>query len=167
MGLLSGTQVMEGSGRMVITGVGLNSQVGAIMSLLGVTGGGKDSKKSKKAKGKTPAKPTAQIEDGAKARASKEGQVLSQEAPPTNAANNGGSDGKKIVEAAKDATNNATTTAPALKEAVEEEPTGKTDSKQRCKQRDSSINNSEVNLFFSSCSPSETEYFSLEYWLYW
>ncbi|CAF1239400.1 unnamed protein product, partial [Adineta steineri] len=50
VGLLSGTNVMEGSGRMVVVGVGLNSQVGNIMSLLGATGG--DSKKKKKGKGK-------------------------------------------------------------------------------------------------------------------
>ncbi len=43
VGLLSGTQVMEGSGRMIIIGVGLNSQVGGIMSLLGAIGD--DSKK--------------------------------------------------------------------------------------------------------------------------
>jgi hypothetical protein len=41
---------MEGSGRMVIVGVGLNSQVGNIMSLLGATDGGKDSKTKKKDK---------------------------------------------------------------------------------------------------------------------
>jgi len=46
VGLLSGTNVMEGSGRMVVVGVGLNSQVGSIMSLLGATAD--DSKKKKK-----------------------------------------------------------------------------------------------------------------------
>ena len=167
VGLLSGTQVMEGSGRMVITGVGLNSQVGAIMSLLGVTGGGGDSKKSKKAKSKAPGKAPATTDAGAKEGASKEGQVPSQEAPLTTAANNGGGDGKKIVEAAQGAKNDVATTAPALKDVVEDEPTGKTDSKQRCKQGDSSMNSSEVNLSLSSCSPSEIEHFSLEYWLYW
>ena len=35
--LLSGTNVMEGSGRMLVTAVGLNSQTGIIMSLLGAT----------------------------------------------------------------------------------------------------------------------------------
>ncbi|CAF0836714.1 unnamed protein product [Adineta steineri] len=50
VGLLSGTHVMEGSGRMVIVGVGLNSQVGSIMSLLGATDGGKDAKDKKKDK---------------------------------------------------------------------------------------------------------------------
>ncbi|CAF4819761.1 unnamed protein product, partial [Rotaria magnacalcarata] len=37
VGLLAGTHVMEGSGRMLVVGVGLNSQVGRIMSLLGAT----------------------------------------------------------------------------------------------------------------------------------
>ncbi|CAF3617423.1 unnamed protein product [Rotaria sp. Silwood1] len=46
IGCLSGTHVMEGSGRMVVVGVGLNSQVGRIMSLLGATED--DSKKKKK-----------------------------------------------------------------------------------------------------------------------
>nr|XP_053646869.1 plasma membrane calcium-transporting ATPase 4-like [Cherax quadricarinatus] len=35
--LFSGTTVMEGSGRMVVTGVGVNSQAGIIMTLLGAT----------------------------------------------------------------------------------------------------------------------------------
>ncbi|CAM4791578.1 unnamed protein product [Rotaria magnacalcarata] len=45
VGLLAGTHVMEGSGRMLVVGVGLNSQVGRIMSLLGATD--EDSKKKK------------------------------------------------------------------------------------------------------------------------
>lgn len=52
--LLSGTHVMEGSGRMVVVGVGLNSQVGTIMSLLGATAEKKEAKnKKKEAKTKT------------------------------------------------------------------------------------------------------------------
>lgn len=35
--MLSGTHVMEGSGRMIITAVGVNSQTGIIMQLLGAT----------------------------------------------------------------------------------------------------------------------------------
>lgn len=38
--VLSGTHVMEGSGRFVVTAVGLNSQTGIIMTLLGATEGG-------------------------------------------------------------------------------------------------------------------------------
>uniref|UniRef100_A0A6J0UWJ9 Calcium-transporting ATPase n=1 Tax=Pogona vitticeps TaxID=103695 RepID=A0A6J0UWJ9_9SAUR len=42
--LLSGTHVMEGSGKMVITAVGVNSQTGIIFTLLGV---GEDTEKAK------------------------------------------------------------------------------------------------------------------------
>ena len=35
--ILSGTHVMEGSGKMLVVAVGLNSQTGIIMSLLGAT----------------------------------------------------------------------------------------------------------------------------------
>lgn len=47
--LLSGTHVMEGSGRMLVTAVGVNSQTGIIFTLLGVNEG-EEEKKSKKAK---------------------------------------------------------------------------------------------------------------------
>uniref|UniRef100_A0A8C9N9B9 Calcium-transporting ATPase n=1 Tax=Serinus canaria TaxID=9135 RepID=A0A8C9N9B9_SERCA len=47
--LLSGTHVMEGSGRMVVTAVGINSQTGIIFTLLGA-GEGDEEKKVKKAK---------------------------------------------------------------------------------------------------------------------
>ena len=36
---VSGTHVMEGSGRMVVTAVGVNSQTGIIFSLLGASEG--------------------------------------------------------------------------------------------------------------------------------
>ncbi|XP_077151550.1 plasma membrane calcium-transporting ATPase 4 isoform X2 [Ranitomeya variabilis] len=48
--LLSGTHVMEGSGRMVVTAVGINSQTGIIFTLLGANEGAEEEKKSKKAK---------------------------------------------------------------------------------------------------------------------
>lgn len=44
--LLSGTHVMEGSGRMLVTAVGVHSQTGIIMTLLGATN-------KQKRKGKT------------------------------------------------------------------------------------------------------------------
>ncbi|XP_052425947.1 plasma membrane calcium-transporting ATPase 3 isoform X4 [Carassius gibelio] len=47
--LLSGTHVMEGSGRMLVSAVGLNSQTGIIFTLLGA-GGEDEEKKVKKAK---------------------------------------------------------------------------------------------------------------------
>lgn len=42
-----GTHVMEGSGRMVVTAVGINSQTGIIFTLLGA-GEGDEEKKVKK-----------------------------------------------------------------------------------------------------------------------
>ncbi|XP_070791268.1 plasma membrane calcium-transporting ATPase 3 isoform X11 [Pituophis catenifer annectens] len=50
--LLSGTHVMEGSGRMVISAVGVNSQTGIIFTLLGA-GGEEEEKKEKKEHKKT------------------------------------------------------------------------------------------------------------------
>ncbi|XP_048403341.1 plasma membrane calcium-transporting ATPase 2 isoform X14 [Stegostoma tigrinum] len=47
--LLSGTHVMEGSGKMLVTAVGVNSQTGIIFTLLGA-GGEEEEKKEKKAK---------------------------------------------------------------------------------------------------------------------
>ncbi|XP_006889567.1 PREDICTED: plasma membrane calcium-transporting ATPase 1 isoform X3 [Elephantulus edwardii] len=49
--LLSGTHVMEGSGRMVVTAVGINSQTGIIFTLLGA-GGDEEEKKDEKKKEK-------------------------------------------------------------------------------------------------------------------
>lgn len=46
---LPGTHVMEGSGRMVVTAVGVNSQTGIIFTLLGA-GGEEEEKKDKKGK---------------------------------------------------------------------------------------------------------------------
>ncbi|NXQ38071.1 AT2B1 ATPase, partial [Catharus fuscescens] len=45
--LLSGTHVMEGSGRMVVTAVGVNSQSGIIFTLLGAAGDDEDDKDRK------------------------------------------------------------------------------------------------------------------------
>ncbi|XP_078399518.1 plasma membrane calcium-transporting ATPase 2 isoform X6 [Cetorhinus maximus] len=47
--LLSGTHVMEGSGKMLVSAVGVNSQTGIIFTLLGA-GGEEEEKKDKKAK---------------------------------------------------------------------------------------------------------------------
>ncbi|XP_075570685.1 plasma membrane calcium-transporting ATPase 2 isoform X6 [Pelecanus crispus] len=49
--LLSGTHVMEGSGRMLVTAVGVNSQTGIIFTLLGA-GGEEEEKKDKKGREK-------------------------------------------------------------------------------------------------------------------
>lgn len=50
--LLSGTHVMEGSGRMVVTAVGVNSQAGIIFALLGAAQSEDDAQKKKAKKGK-------------------------------------------------------------------------------------------------------------------
>lgn len=47
--IYSGTHVMEGSGRMLVTAVGVNSQTGIIFTLLGA-GGEEEEKKDKKGK---------------------------------------------------------------------------------------------------------------------
>ncbi|NXS11583.1 AT2B1 ATPase, partial [Neodrepanis coruscans] len=48
--LLSGTHVMEGSGKMVVTAVGVNSQSGIIFTLLGA-GGDEEEEERKDKKG--------------------------------------------------------------------------------------------------------------------
>ena len=50
--LFSGTHVMEGSGRMVVTAVGINSQAGIIFALLGAAQTEDDEQKKKAKKGK-------------------------------------------------------------------------------------------------------------------
>ncbi|XP_075385233.1 plasma membrane calcium-transporting ATPase 4 isoform X1 [Tenrec ecaudatus] len=52
--LLSGTHVMEGSGRMVVTAVGINSQTGIIFTLLGASEGEEEEKKKKGKKQAAP-----------------------------------------------------------------------------------------------------------------
>ncbi|KAM4814794.1 plasma membrane calcium-transporting ATPase 4 isoform X1 [Urocitellus parryii] len=63
--LLAGTHVMEGSGRMVVTAVGINSQTGIIFTLLGVH---EDEEEVKKKKGKKQGVPEnrnkAKTQDG-------------------------------------------------------------------------------------------------------
>uniref|UniRef100_A0A8C3LFU9 Calcium-transporting ATPase n=1 Tax=Chrysolophus pictus TaxID=9089 RepID=A0A8C3LFU9_CHRPC len=59
--LLSGTHVMEGSGRMVVTAVGVNSQTGIIFTLLGAGGDEEEKEKEKKDK-KTKAQDGAAME---------------------------------------------------------------------------------------------------------
>ncbi|XP_072914940.1 plasma membrane calcium-transporting ATPase 1-like isoform X1 [Hemitrygon akajei] len=61
--LLSGTHVMEGSGRMVVTAVGVNSQTGIIFTLLG--SGEEEEKKSKKQDGTVENRNKAKAQDGA------------------------------------------------------------------------------------------------------
>ncbi|KAM4702309.1 plasma membrane calcium-transporting ATPase 4 isoform 3-T3 [Discoglossus pictus] len=64
--LLSGTHVMEGSGRMLVTAVGVNSQTGIIFTLLGANEGAEEEKKSKKGKKPGPSenRNKAKAQDG-------------------------------------------------------------------------------------------------------
>ncbi|XP_020633124.2 plasma membrane calcium-transporting ATPase 1 isoform X2 [Pogona vitticeps] len=67
--LLSGTHVMEGSGRMVVTAVGVNSQTGIIFTLLGAGGDDEEEKKEKEKKDKKSKKQDGAIENRNKAKA--------------------------------------------------------------------------------------------------
>ncbi|KAM6436204.1 plasma membrane calcium-transporting ATPase 1 isoform 7-T11 [Liasis olivaceus] len=67
--LLSGTHVMEGSGRMVVTAVGINSQTGIIFTLLGAGGDDEEEKKEKEKKDKKSKKQDGAIENRNKAKA--------------------------------------------------------------------------------------------------
>lgn len=63
--LLSGTHVMEGSGRMVVTAVGINSQTGIIFTLLGANEEEDDEKKKKgKKQGVSENRNKAKTQDG-------------------------------------------------------------------------------------------------------
>ncbi|XP_038552210.1 plasma membrane calcium-transporting ATPase 2 isoform X6 [Micropterus salmoides] len=64
--LLSGTHVMEGSGRMVVTAVGVNSQTGIIFTLLGA-GPEEEEKKEKKGAKEDGHQNTVKKQDGAAA----------------------------------------------------------------------------------------------------
>ncbi|KAM7224688.1 hypothetical protein CapIbe_024226, partial [Capra ibex] len=62
--LLSGTHVMEGSGRMVVTAVGINSQTGIIFTLLGASEGEEEEKKKGKKQGVPENRNKAKTQDG-------------------------------------------------------------------------------------------------------
>jgi len=138
VGLLSGTHVMEGSGRMVIVGVGLNSQVGNIMSLLGATGGGKDSKQ-RKSKPRTttqlPRKTTSdslkvavQIEEEPKPTGTSEEQSPLNQASSQNEANETNQDKKE--EPVKDTKGPETQLADNVED---EQQGGGNETKHKCK----------------------------------
>ena len=54
--VLSGTHVMEGSGKVVVTAVGINSQAGIIFALLGAVEDEAAKEEKKKRKGETDSK---------------------------------------------------------------------------------------------------------------
>ncbi|XP_006889565.1 PREDICTED: plasma membrane calcium-transporting ATPase 1 isoform X1 [Elephantulus edwardii] len=88
--LLSGTHVMEGSGRMVVTAVGINSQTGIIFTLLGA-GGDEEEKKDEKKKEKKNKKQDGAIENRNKAKA-QDGAAM--EMQPLKSEDGGDSDEK-------------------------------------------------------------------------
>ncbi|XP_073501329.1 plasma membrane calcium-transporting ATPase 2 isoform X5 [Phyllobates terribilis] len=65
--LLSGTHVMEGSGRMLVTAVGVNSQTGIIFTLLGASESEDEKKEKKGVKKEDGANVPAKPQDGAAA----------------------------------------------------------------------------------------------------
>ncbi|XP_037109731.1 plasma membrane calcium-transporting ATPase 1-like [Syngnathus acus] len=78
--LLSGTHVMEGSGKMLVTAVGANSQTGIIFTLLGDEGGdGDDDKADKKKKKKKRREERKKREKKDKRRKSKDGPAVEME----------------------------------------------------------------------------------------
>ncbi|XP_065740905.1 plasma membrane calcium-transporting ATPase 2 isoform X5 [Phocoena phocoena] len=83
--LLSGTHVMEGSGRMVVTAVGVNSQTGIIFTLLGA-GGEEEEKKDKKGK------PNALVDQK---RTKQQDGAAAMEMQPLKSAEGGDTDDKK------------------------------------------------------------------------
>ncbi|XP_032066627.1 plasma membrane calcium-transporting ATPase 3 isoform X3 [Thamnophis elegans] len=85
--LLSGTHVMEGSGRMVISAVGVNSQTGIIFTLLGA-GGEEEEKKEKKGKKKERKRQDGAVENNQN-KAKKQDGAVAMEMQPLKSAEGG------------------------------------------------------------------------------
>ncbi|XP_054451281.1 plasma membrane calcium-transporting ATPase 2 isoform X2 [Pteronotus mesoamericanus] len=97
--LLSGTHVMEGSGRMVVTAVGVNSQTGIIFTLLGA-GGEEEEKKDKKGVKKgdglqLPGKMQDGTVDASQSKAKQQDGAAAMEMQPLKSAEGGDADDKK------------------------------------------------------------------------
>ncbi|KAM6937600.1 plasma membrane calcium-transporting ATPase 1-like [Xenentodon cancila] len=95
--LLSGTHVMEGSGKMVVTAVGVNSQSGIIYTLLGASeegdGNGEDKKEKKKEEKKTKEKKDKKSKKDDKNKKGKNKNEGTVEMQPLN--EDGEAEGKK------------------------------------------------------------------------
>ncbi|XP_055419024.1 plasma membrane calcium-transporting ATPase 3 isoform X13 [Bubalus kerabau] len=85
--LLSGTHVMEGSGRMVVTAVGVNSQTGIIFTLLGA-GGEEEEKKDKKGKAALTVQQDGAMESS-QTKAKKQDGAVAMEMQPLKSAEGG------------------------------------------------------------------------------
>eukprot|EP00062_Callorhinchus_milii_P022585 gi/632980543/ref/XP_007907092.1/ PREDICTED: plasma membrane calcium-transporting ATPase 2-like [Callorhinchus milii] len=92
--LLSGTHVMEGSGRMVVTAVGVNSQTGIIFTLLGASS---EEEEKKEKKGKMPDGNVENSQDKAK----KQDSAAAMEMQPLKSAEGGESDEKRKTNTTK------------------------------------------------------------------
>ncbi|XP_012510598.1 PREDICTED: plasma membrane calcium-transporting ATPase 2 isoform X3 [Propithecus coquereli] len=91
--LLSGTHVMEGSGRMLVTAVGVNSQTGIIFTLLGA-GGEEEEKKDKKGKEKGSKMQDGNV-DSSQSKAKQQDGAAAMEMQPLKSAEGGDADDKK------------------------------------------------------------------------
>ncbi|XP_040851126.1 plasma membrane calcium-transporting ATPase 2 isoform X4 [Ochotona curzoniae] len=91
--LLSGTHVMEGSGRMVVTAVGVNSQTGIIFTLLGA-GGEEEEKKDKKGKPKKGKMQDGNV-DASQSKAKQQDGAAAMEMQPLKSAEGGDAEDKK------------------------------------------------------------------------
>ncbi|XP_029334357.1 plasma membrane calcium-transporting ATPase 2 isoform X4 [Mus caroli] len=92
--LLSGTHVMEGSGRMVVTAVGVNSQTGIIFTLLGAGGEEEEKKDKKAADGAAPAN-AAGSANASLVNAKQQDGAAAMEMQPLKSAEGGDADDKK------------------------------------------------------------------------
>ncbi|KAM6121068.1 plasma membrane calcium-transporting ATPase 2 isoform 8-T8 [Pterocles gutturalis] len=90
--LLSGTHVMEGSGRMLVTAVGVNSQTGIIFTLLGA-GGEEEEKKDKKVKEKKSKMQDGNMENSQN-KAKQQDGAAAMEMQPLKSAEGGEGDDK-------------------------------------------------------------------------
>ena len=182
VGLLSGTHVMEGSGRMVVVGVGLNSQVGNIMNLLGAT----DSAKPAKGK-KGEAKPAGRTQSASKVPTDlpkQSARIEDETKPPTSVAAESTAESTQWRQVAARKTDQPTTTdTPDIKEeapkpttqggvtqlADDTEDEGEqevvNDSKHKCKEQSWRTFGLE-NSFAFSRSPDETNQLSSLYRLH-
>ncbi|XP_036386993.1 plasma membrane calcium-transporting ATPase 2 isoform X3 [Megalops cyprinoides] len=101
--LLSGTHVMEGSGRMLVTAVGVNSQTGIIFTLLGA-GGEEEEKKEKKGEAvEDGQQPTGKMQDGNmennQTKVKKQDGAAAMEMQPLKSAEGGDMDEKEKKKA--------------------------------------------------------------------
>uniref|UniRef100_UPI00398E78F9 plasma membrane calcium-transporting ATPase 2 isoform X11 n=1 Tax=Pristiophorus japonicus TaxID=55135 RepID=UPI00398E78F9 len=95
--LLSGTHVMEGSGKMVVTAVGVNSQTGIIFTLLGA-GGEEEEKKDKKERNFKSKMQDGNMENSQN-KAKKQDGAAAMEMQPLKSAEGGDGDDKEKKKA--------------------------------------------------------------------